>query len=340
MLNITLILVIVCIISVILTGLIRKFVLSKNILDVPNDRSSHRIPTPRGGGLSIVLLFVAATSYLMWKQMISLSLFYALSGGILVAFIGWLDDIVSVPPIWRALVHTLSAIWSVYWLSEFVNMSWLACLLITVGIVWCTNLYNFMDGIDGLAGSEGLFISLSAAIVLLSLGLQNISILCFVLAGSILGFLKWNWPPAKIFMGDVASGYLGFIFSILAIATMNLLTLKFWIILASIFLCDATFTLLYRIYQKKRWYEAHCEHAYQRLTQYGASHKAVTIGILIFNIFILFPVGLGAIYYPNISILIGFLVVISFFIIWKIIISKLFIMNLINWGKPKSQAVP
>lgn len=305
--------------SLCLTGLIRCYVIKKNILDIPNNRSSHQIPTPRGGGIAIVILFTLISVLLTWQHLISLPLLYALSGGIIVALMGWIDDIISIPPIWRASAHVLAASWAVYWLHlSHVGFGLMNFPLAVFMIVWSVNLYNFMDGIDGLAGIEGLFISISAALFLSMLGIVGLSLLCFLLAAAILGFLFWNWPPAKIFMGDVGSGYLGFIFAVLAIATAHLkiLPYAFWITILAVFLCDATYTLLYRIFQGKRWYEGHREHAYQRLVQYGLSHKNVTVGVLLVNIFILLPIAHTILHFPLISDWIVIAMLCGFFLVW------------------------
>lgn len=181
-----------------------------------------------------------------------------------------------------------------------------------------------MDGIDGLAGMEGIFVSISAAFILGIMGELGFSVLCLLLGGVIAGFLMWNWPPAKIFMGDVGSGYLGYIFTVLALATANLkiLPLLFWIILAAVFVCDATFTVLYRIFQNKRWYEAHCEHAYQRLVQLRQSHKRIVLGILLMNVIVLFPVAVIVVYYPIQGVWLSAGTLTSLFVFWCLIMKR------------------
>ncbi|HLB42241.1 MAG TPA: glycosyltransferase family 4 protein [Gammaproteobacteria bacterium] len=325
MIQILIMLTVIFLMSVMLTGLIRGYVLRKNILDIPNDRSSHRIPTPRGGGISFVLLFNILSLWLMLQHHIPLSLFYALSGGIVIAAIGWLDDVLSIDPMWRMMIHTTMAIWVIYWLGGLPSVGAIVGYpLAVICIVWCINLYNFMDGIDGLAGVEGVFISLCAALMLSLLGISGISLLCLLLAGAIGGFLVWNWPPAKIFMGDVGSSYLGYIFSVLAIATANfdMLPLAFWIIIAAVFLCDTTFTVLYRIYNGEHWCEAHCKHAYQRLVQSGMNHRTVTMSIVFINIFILLPIAFTTFYYPTLYFKILSILLVGFFVLWFFIMDK------------------
>lgn len=309
-------------ISALLTGLIRHYAMIKQMIDIPNERSSHKIPIPRGGGAAFVLLFTSILIWLVLHKAISGSLFYALSGGIVIALIGWLDDVISLRPLWRAIVQTLTAFWAVYWLDG-VSSSVVSLFGAILVIVWGVNLYNFMDGIDGLAGIEGVFISASVGTVLLLAGWVNLSLLCFLLTASIAGFLFWNWPPAKIFMGDVGSGYLGYIFSVLAIATANshILSLGFWCVISGVFLGDATLTVIKRIIQRKRWYEAHREHAYQRLVQRGLSHRTTTMSILFFNLLLLFPMCITIFYYPRLELWIVSMGIFIYLILWSLILN-------------------
>lgn len=181
-----------------------------------------------------------------------------------------------------------------------------------------------MDGIDGLAGAEGLFISLSTAVAFGLLGILGMGLLCLLLGGTIAGFLTWNWPPAKIFMGDVGSGYLGYIFAVLAIATANfgMIPLTFWIIVSAVFLCDASLTVLYRIYHRERWYLAHRKHAYQRLVQRWLDHKTVTMSVIFINVFILFPLAFSVLYYPTWHVTILSAVFFILFFLWVFIVAR------------------
>lgn len=288
------------VLSLLLTYLIRQFSLKKNIVDIPNQRSLHKSPTPRGGGLAFVFLFYITVFLLYCNHFIQLKIFMTLLGGIPIATVGYCDDVFNVKALWRAIVHLLSAIWSIAWLGgvPFLNFNghifyapilfFILAIFITV---WFVNLYNFMDGIDGLAGMEAVFVSSVAGCSLISHEFYAISIICFALTFSVLGFLCFNWPPAKIFMGDVGSGFLGFIFADFMWITNNnhQLSFPFWWILLSVFIVDATYTLIHRMIQKKNWRQAHREHAYQRLTQAGFTHKKVTIGILSANLLICLP---------------------------------------------------
>jgi len=299
------------IISVMMTGFTRKYSLRKKIMDVPNERSSHLIPTPRGGGVAVILVFLLATLWLGFSGNIDRNLTFALiGGGLLVAVMGYFDDVYTIKIRYRIGMHFLAALWALYWLDGFpvldfgtwkFILNWEGSFIALIGIVWCINLYNFMDGIDGLAGMQGFFISLASSLTLYYLGAHQLGFLLAFLAAALSGFTVWNWPPAKIFLGDVGSGFLGFVFSVIAIYTANhhLLSINFWLIILSVFICDATFTLIYRALTGQRWYAAHREHAYQRLILMGLSHQQITVGIFILNISILFPLSLASLYWPN-----------------------------------------
>lgn len=281
--------------SVMLTWLVRAYSIRQSILDIPNERSSHTIPTPRGGGVAIVLLFLSSVLCLGWQGSIPTSLVLAIiGGGTVIAALGYCDDVYSVKTRTRIIVHFAMALWALYWLGGFncINM-WFGSILALIGIVWCTNFYNFMDGIDGLAGSEGLVVAVGGSIALWALGENNLALVYALLASTIAGFTVWNWPPAKIFMGDVGSGFLGYIFAVLALYSVNNtpINLAFWWILLGVFIWDATFTVISRGIKGKRWYEAHREHAYQRLTALGATHKQVTLGIFLINCGVLLPLA-------------------------------------------------
>lgn len=301
--------------SAMLTGLVRYYALRKSILDIPNERSSHQVPTPRGGGIAIVLTFLLSLVYLFIINKIDQNLFIALTvGGVVIAIVGYCDDLFTLSARLRIFVHLLAAVWAVYWLHGYpvlnlggyaIHLHQLGNALAVIGIIWCVNFYNFMDGIDGLAASEGIFIAAASAIILFILGVTNEAIMMFMLAMSIAGFLIWNWPPAKIFMGDVCSGFLGYVFGVTALYTMNndYLSFGFWWIVLAVFLCDATFTLILRMLQGKKWYSAHREHAYQILTTYGFSHKKVTNSIFAINFFLLLPLAYLSMYKPTLSVI-------------------------------------
>lgn len=329
--------------SFLLTWAVRWYSLQKSILDIPNDRSSHQVPTPRGGGLAIATLFFGALIFLFAKGLVDASLTKALiGGGAVIAATGYWDDLKSIPPLLRAGLHFCAAFWVLYCLGGFsfldlgsfhFHIGWMGIIVAAVGIVWMINLYNFMDGIDGIAASEAIFVSLVAGITLYALGAQSLAWICFLLVALVSGFLLWNWSPAKIFLGDIGSGLLGFIFAVLALASANhhYIPLLPWFSLLAIFILDATFTLVHRLLRKERWYCAHREHIYQRLVQKGMSHKAVTLLIIFVNFCFLMPLFFFMLISPKISTWLFLLIVFCFAVVWKIIVQK---------GKTLSISIP
>ncbi len=303
-------------ISFFLTAKVRNYALKKSILDIPNERSSHIVPTPRGGGLAVVVSFLFSFALLAGMDVISLNVFLALfGGGFLVAFLGWLDDKYSLSSSTRLLVQFAAAIWGLYCLNGFqainigfsvIELGWFGNILAVVGIVWIINLYNFMDGIDGIAGTQALMVAAFGGWLLLVVGSMELAILCFLLAASVAGFLIWNWEPAKIFMGDVGSVFLGYIFAMLAIVceSQGSIPLVIWMVILGVFIIDATLTLIRRIIQGEEWGKPHRTHVYQLAVQYGFKHKQVVIGVALINI-ILFTLAYLMLLLNNVMFLIG-----------------------------------
>jgi Fuc2NAc and GlcNAc transferase len=288
--------------SALLTEWVRRVALARGILDSPNARSSHLRPTPRGGGIAIVIGSLAGMLVLAWLGWIETRLFYALAGGgAAVALAGHLDDLGRIGIAGRFTVHIAAAIWATAWLGGITEIHWgegvirlgyLGSLLAVLGIVWALNLFNFMDGIDGIAASQAIFMSGAGAVFAILAGMSNSTPAAgLVLAASSLGFLAWNWPPARIFMGDVGSGYLGFALAVIGLAAMRerAVMLQMWLILGGVFFIDSTVTLLRRLARHERVYEAHRSHAYQWQARRWNSHLRVTIACLLINLLWLAP---------------------------------------------------
>ena len=286
----------------------------RRLLDQPNARSSHSAPTPRGGGLAIVAAFALATVWAYAQGAAPFPWLMALLGALPIAAVGFWDDHGHVPARWRLLAHAVAAAWALYWLGglpalnlggEAYRLGWLGVPLGLLFIVWLLNLYNFMDGIDGIAGVEVVTACLSAA-WLATPGTGNVqagSITALFLAATSAGFLVWNWPPAKIFMGDVGSGFVGFLLGVLALymAQTGELSLVAWLILLGVFSVDATLTLLRRMASGQRWHEAHRSHAYQHAAQQLGSHRSVTLAVLAINLLWLLPLAFAAQRWPSLE---------------------------------------
>ena len=288
-----------------LTLIVRRSALNKQLLDIPNDRSLHTVPTPRGGGSAIVLVFFAAVAALTATNSVETKNSIILIGcGALVALTGFLDDrqLLSHARS-RLALHFVAAVIAVSVLGGLptlpvfgtdVSLGVFGGILATTYLVWLLNLFNFMDGIDGISGAEVVSVCGAAAFLIhRTTHDYNIASLPLALAAATLGFLVFNWPPAKIFMGDVGSGFVGFIvgiFSLIAADRAGLLGWV-WVILLGVFIVDATVTLIGRLFRKQKPHVAHRSHAFQHLALRFGSHKPVTIGVVAINLFWLFPIA-------------------------------------------------
>jgi Fuc2NAc and GlcNAc transferase len=287
----------------VLTWFVMRLALRLAILDVPNERSSHHLATPRGGGVAIVFtvvgtwLLAAVYGFVDRQEIVVVA-----AGGLLVAAIGLADDRSDVPARWRLLVHLISAallvaatgglrVISLGGLS--LNLGWVGALLALLYVVWMLNLYNFMDGIDGIAGIEAVTVAIPAAVLLWVTGDTAMAVASAAIGAASLGFLVWNWAPARIFMGDVGSSFLGYTFGALAVVShaTSGVDIYAWSILLGVFIVDATVTLMRRVATGQRFYEAHRSHAYQHAVDQHGSHATVSITVGILNLMWLFPVA-------------------------------------------------
>ena len=292
------------VLSTILTGILRQHALQNGILDVPNFRSSHTIPVPRGGGLAIVVSFLLGLTAFVVLEQIGLIVAVSIGGaGAIAAIIGYKDDHRHVDARWRLVAHFGAAIWALAWLGGLpaitfgdttIDLGWLGHILSAIYLVWMLNLYNFMDGIDGIAGLQGVTVGIGVtALHLMDTSANAAWQLPALLAMATLGFLFWNWPPARIFLGDVGSGFLGLVVGVMSIldASLGPTWLWIWLILLAVFVVDATVTLLRRISAQEKIYEAHRFHAYQIAARKMGSHKTITFVVGAINILWLFPIA-------------------------------------------------
>lgn len=298
-------------VSAVLAGLTRRFVVSWGILDVPNDRSSHRQATPRGGGIAIAVTVSAALMILALRGSIDHQLFWALLlGGLAVATVGFMDDRGGVPAGLRLTVHLLAALWAVHLLGGFTTVQLgehvthlsrlTGTILAVLGIGWTVNLFNFMDGTDGIAASEALFVAAAGALLAMTTNDAGVAAAAWVFAFACGGFLGWNWAPAKMFLGDVGSGYLGYVIAVLALAdsARQPAHIWAWLVLGGVFFVDASVTLVRRAWRGERLHEAHRQHAYQRLARRWGSHAKVAAAVLLVNLLWLFPWAIFAARHP------------------------------------------
>lgn len=290
--------------SCLLTWGLRIYAIKNNVIDQPNQRSSHSLPTPRGGGVAIVLTLLTALVWLVSTHNLTTDTFLGFfAPGLLIAVIGFLDDHGHIAARWRLMMHFLAAAVGLYFLGSFplinmfgydVSLSWFGMILGSVYLVWMLNLYNFMDGINGLASSQAITFSLcSFALIHFTPVQDDIPMLTLALAGAATGFIIWNFPVARIFMGDAGSGFLGITIGlmILHFAKVNSDVFIAELCLLGVFIVDATTTLLQRLLAGKKVYEAHASHCYQILARKYKSHIPVTLGAIAINILWLLPIA-------------------------------------------------
>lgn len=288
--------------SFLLTFLVGKISQNCRWLDVPNARSLHGRPTPKSGGIAFVLVFLGASLYSFNQGYINLRELSALLLGLPVALMGFLDDLVNLNVSIRMGVHFTVSLLALMLLgglpdlpvfSLVVEFGPAGYIIGVLGMIWLINLYNFMDGIDGLAGLEACLVALAAAFFAWSGGAHQEAFVLSCLVVSVAGFVLLNLPPARIFMGDAGSNFLGFMLGTIGLVTIHhgLMNIWSWAILLGVFIVDSTMTLLRRLAAGEIWYYAHRNHAYQHAALRHASHGKVDLFIVLVNLFWLFPLA-------------------------------------------------
>ena len=274
--------------------LFRRWSLKREIIDVPNERSSHTMPTPRGGGL--VIFLVSAMTFLIYSVFRGESFYWAyFAGALIVAIVSLADDIRELSPFLRIICHSLAAVTAIwafggfgwFWIPFYgiVNLGYFGDAIAFLWIVWLINAYNFMDGIDGIAATQSITAGIGWSLTGIVLGVHDVAFYGGVLAASSLGFLLLNWQPAKIFMGDVGSAFLGYSFAVLPLLTVKRLSdptvasILPWIGVFTVwfFVFDSFYTLLKRLFRGAKIWQPHREHIYQKLIIAGLPHSRVTL---------------------------------------------------------------
>ena len=299
--------------------LYKKIANDLNILSVKNHRSLHELPTPSGGGIVFSLLSILAFLLIFWNLQLTEELLLALViGGFTATLFGFVDDIKNIRIKVKLIIQFSLACWAVFCLysSELLSLG-LTPLYITIPIlllfmVWMMNAYNFVDGIDGMAASGSIFISLALALtVFLNDGPTEIIAIFILMAFTIIGFILFNWPPASIFMGDAGSVFLGYTLGVLLLFTVlnNDISIWIWLTVFGYFFADTMVTQIIRVVLVKKWYLAHRSHAYQNLARITKSHLKVTSGVILYNIIWILPLTILSVLQPEMEILAAILAI-------------------------------
>ncbi len=302
-------LVLTMLLSTALCGLYLLLARRWQIVAAPNERSSHAQATPHGGGIGLLLALVVGLSQVGdWNMLWSGVYRWLVIGALALMVLGVLDDLVELSVRLRMALYGLCCLVLATVLLNPLQPMWslpvFACGvgLVALALLWMINLYNFMDGIDGIAALQCILASVGAALLAWRSGADGAYIsFCLLLAASHLGFLVWNWPPARLFMGDAGSVPTGFLLGGLAVlgAVRGYLHPTCWLVLLAVFISDASWTLCRRLFQGEVVTQAHRDHAYQRLSRHWHSHFRVDVLVLLINVLWLFPLAAAIQLWPS-----------------------------------------
>ncbi len=315
------------------TAIVRRYSLSREIVDVPSARGLHDRVIARGGGAAIVMVVTILLTYLIltgaldhwrWGIWVVTGLGFGL--------IGWLDDRSDLPVVIRLIAQTVIALIFCglqYLQHPFVSTSAgselypIVVPILALVLVWFVNLYNFIDGADGYAATEGVIVAGCGAILIVAFSNSENIFIAVLIAGASAGFLRWNWQPASIFMGDVGSYFLGFQFgALVVVGCLDNNGPWLWLILLTPFVTDATLTLLRRMLHREKWWTAHRSHAYQLLVMGGWSHAHLCVVLAVITGLALLPAAYFVMRNPSS----GFMITVAIYsitaIIWAAIIRR------------------
>jgi len=286
----------------------RALALRKGILANPNYRSLHQRPMPQGGGIVFSAAFLAAVAVLWWAGFIDGKSMQAIGvGGVIATLFGFADDVVHVKPVTKLLVQSGLAGWALYSFdgNPLFDLPWTPTIVELAAswflLIWLMNVYNFMDGVDGMAASGAVFFCTACIIVLLlAQGDRELLLVFGLLALCCSGFLLFNWPPASIFMGDSGSLFLGYCFGALITGTITggQVSPWTWLVILGYFAGDTTTTTVTRIFLTRNWYGAHRSHAYQNLARISGDHRRITVGVFCYHLLWLLPLAVLSVRAP------------------------------------------
>ena len=310
--------------SCVLTGLAAWYARRSGMVDHPGERHSHAVATPRGGGIGIILALLIASPLLIgggdetWGKCV-------LPGLLVLAILGWRDDHASLSARFRFFVQLAA---SIYLVACAVNNGWIqgagSILLVVLFLVWMTNLYNFMDGSNGMAGLQGVFCGAVLFCLFDFAGQHNLALASAFIAAGCAGFLPWNLGNARVFMGDVGSISLGFVFgALLVIGVGNqAFSLPVALMVMLVFVIDSTLTLIGRVLKREQWYNPHKQHLYQRLIARGWTHGRVALFYQAINLALVVPGIVVAVNYPALAWVVAMILILVFTIAWYLLIKR------------------
>ena len=302
----------VAILSYLLSHLYRYFADRTAMVAEVNHRSAHQNPVPTGSGVVLMLVFCVSILVLWQAGRVSGEVVLVCLAPLITGILGYLDDRKELTVGLRLPVYIFAAGWCMYWLGfptlnffgVILDLGWVGLFFGAVSLLWLQNLFNFMDGIDGIAASQVVFVCFSAIFISHSgishgdishspiSAMNNWSIVCLLIGAISLGYLVINWPPAKVFMGDAGSSFFGLLLGVLVISG-EMLSVWVWMILLAQFVVDACLTISLRLIHGDKIHQSHSKHAYQHLNRKIGTHKTLWLTMVI-NLFWLLPMAVFA----------------------------------------------
>lgn len=277
----------------------------------PNFRSLHLRPTPRGAGLAVAVASLLVLTWLYAGHELTSAQFYVyVIGGSVVTLMGMADDRLDISARYRMPFQFLTTGWICYWLGGLapidlgfavINLGIFGHAALVVGLVWFYNLYNFIDGIDGMASSATIFICAAMGAILFFQQELALGMILALLGVSTAGFLLFNWPPARMFLGDTGSSYMGYILSAVFVESLwqNAASIWSWLIVGGFYFADTTLTTVVRLLKVPGWYRPHRSHAYQNLARVWNSHRRVLLLVMAINFLWLLPLLVLSLYFVS-----------------------------------------
>lgn len=314
------------VLALVAVGITTRYARSVRMLAQPGVRQSHETATPTGGGLGMCIVLALLPILPGLDEMYPASWVYGVLPGMgLLALIGWVDDRHPLNWLLRFLVQLGVSCWLLVWLQgtvpgEIAPGMLMAAVPAVLALVWTMNAYNFMDGSNGMAGAQGVFSGALLGCLFLYAGVPLMAAPAFAVAGVCLGFLPWNIPRARVFMGDAGSVPLGYALGSLMLlgVVSGALALPIALMVLSTFLTDASLTLFKRLIKGERWYTAHRKHVYQRLLVSGWTHTRVLVLYQAFNLFLVLPAVWLGVRNPNLAWALAIAVYTLLLIAWTI----------------------
>lgn len=283
--------IITCVISTLLVALVRWYVTGKQMVDHPGSRRLHDQPTPRGGGVAVVSIILVTACYMPLGAFMQSGITIAVTG---ITLLGWLDDKSPLSALPKLCGMFLASGAALYCSAISLVLPMVLVLVALVALVWWVNVFNFMDGSNGLAASQAVLSLLVLTYIHANLFDPHLNSTGFVLlcAAAVCGFLPWNVPRARIFLGDSGSLGIAMTIGVISLATLSIDPTLWPLLLINVlvFMMDATATLFYRLFTGQIIMQAHTQHAYQRLVHMGWSHWHVCLAYSVVNVLFIWPI--------------------------------------------------